>query len=551
MIGSRALLFIFLLSTTHIAVLYNKPRLTIMLVIDQFAYSYFPQLTPFFKHGFRFFLNNAINYKNAYYPHGIPSTAPGHTGLSTGVTPHYHGIIANSWCNPDGQKITADSDDSINAAVINPKGGYYDYAKGPCHIMVDSLSDQFALSSQPNTPRTALSLSMKSRSAICTANKKGKAIWFDIHTGCFTSSKAYYQELPEWLITFNKEKNLSELKQVTWDLVYPRKSCAYKFIDIDNYQYASKPSIVGKTSIIDHTAHNPFSTYQRTPAANKLLFDLALHSIKTHLQKNNEELLLWLCLSPLDMIGHEYGPQSREVIDMIYHLDVQVEEFMKSVEAIIKPEEILWALTADHGITPIPELLAARGYKNARRVHYTKIIPSLNAKIKKEVGVDDLICNCGFTQIYIKDSVWNGMTPAQLKNSTTLLTDEIKKVPGIKRIWSTQELTGSCFDPDSIENHYKNQLYPGRSGRFILQPEPFCVIDDFDRGTGHRTPYDPDTHVPLFIYQKDHLKPCVINERVWTLQLANTIAQILHISKPSASTYNVLPGLRIEKCGAQ
>lgn len=524
----------------------TKPRLTIIMVIDQFAYSYFPQLTPFFKHGFRFFLNNAINYKNAYYPHGIPSTAPGHTGLATGVTPSYHGIITNNWCNPLGVKIEADSDDAVNAAVINPRGGTYDYGKGPCNIMVDSLSDQFALSSQPNNPRTALSISIKSRSAICTANKKGKAIWFDINNGHFTSSKAYYDELPEWLISFNTEKNLSALSQVTWNLAYPRKSLAYKFIDIDNYQYAHHASIVGKTLPIDKAAQQPFKVYQRTPAANQLLFDLATHCIKTHLDQENKELLLWVCLSPLDMVGHEYGPQSREVVDLIYHLDAQIEQFMQTVEAIIKPEEILWALTADHGISPIPELLAARGYKNARRIEYQKVISPINAKIKKEIGIDHAICNCGFTQIFIKDEVWNKLTPEHVKSTNEIITQEIRKIPGIKRIWSAQELASGCFEPNSIESHYKNQLYPGRSGKFILQPEPFCVIDDFSTGTGHRTPYDPDTHVPLFLYQKGYLKTCVINERVWTLQLANTIANILHISKPSASTYNILPGLPVE-----
>lgn len=551
MIVRRSLLLVFLITILQSQVLLTKPRLTIILVIDQFAYSYFPQLTPFFQHGFRFFLNNAINYKNAYYPHGIPSTAPGHTGLSTGITPNAHGIIANSWCNPDGQKISADSDDTVTAAVINPLGGIYDYGKGPCHIMVDSLSDQFALSSQPNTPRTAISLAIKSRSAICTANKKGKAIWFDTQTGNFTSSKAYYDQLPEWLIVFNKEKELSKLEQFSWNLVYPRKSLAYKFNDIDNYQFASNPSIVDRSFTIDHKAHNPFKIYQRTPHANQLLFDLATHCIKTYLSHDKQELLLWLCLSPLDMIGHEYGPQSREVIDMIYHLDVQLEQFMKRIEELINAENILWALTADHGISPIPELLAARGYKNARRVDYAKVIPTLNAKVKKEIGIDNIICNCGFTQLYIKDSVWNGMSPEQQKKSSAIFMDETKKIAGIKRLWSSQELTNGCFDNNSIENHYKTQQYPGRSGRFVFQPEPFCIIDDFDKGTGHRTPYDPDTHVPLFLYQKGYLKPCNINERVWTLQLANSIAHILHISKPSASTYNILPGLKVNTCDTE
>ena len=80
---------------------------------------------------------------------------------------------------------------------------------------------------------------------------------------------------------------------------------------------------------------NRFALFERTPAANQLLLDLALHTIKTHVtRKSCQEMLLWVCLSPLDMIGHEYGPQSREAIDMIYHLDCQIERFMDCVSRL-------------------------------------------------------------------------------------------------------------------------------------------------------------------------------------------------------------------------
>ena len=52
-------------------------------------------------------MHHGIVYENANYPHGAPSTGPGHTGLNTGVTADYHGIISNNWCDFEGNKIGA------------------------------------------------------------------------------------------------------------------------------------------------------------------------------------------------------------------------------------------------------------------------------------------------------------------------------------------------------------------------------------------------------------------------------------------------------------
>ncbi len=202
----------------------KKPRLTVIMVVDQFAYSYLPKLSPYLKNGIKFLMQHGVVYENAYYPHAMPSTAPGHTDLSAGITADYTGIIGNNWFDELGNKIAADDDDPQQAAVINPRGGVYDYGKGPRNIMVDNISDQYVLAQEPGMPRVAISLSIKSRSAICTANKLGKAIWLDTESGNFTSSKAYYEKLPNWLVSFNQQKRLSNLRSVTWPLYYPRNS---------------------------------------------------------------------------------------------------------------------------------------------------------------------------------------------------------------------------------------------------------------------------------------------------------------------------------------
>ena len=173
----------------------QPPQLTIVIVIDQCAYRNLDKVRPFLRGGLRFLCDEGIFYTHIYVPYAWPATGPGHTTLNTGTLPKTHGIINNAWMNENGQRVNCDDDDSQQAAVLGLHG-VQSYGKSPHNIMVDGLSDQLVLQDQQHKNYQVWSISLKSRSAITTANKLGKAIWFDTTTGSFTSSKAYFNKLP-------------------------------------------------------------------------------------------------------------------------------------------------------------------------------------------------------------------------------------------------------------------------------------------------------------------------------------------------------------------
>ena len=73
--------------------------------------------------------------------------------------------------------------------------------------------------------------------------------------------------------------------------------------------------------------------------------------------------------------------------------------------------------------------------------------------------------------------------------------------------------------------------------------EPYCQITHYPKGTSHLSPYEYDTHVPLVMYQKNRIGHNVIHDKVWVPQLPTTLAYLLNIARPSASTYQILPGV--------
>ena len=71
-------------------------------------------------------------------------------------------------------------------------------------------------------------------------------------------------------------------------------------------------------------------------------------------------------LTPNDYVGHAYGPESLEVEDITYRTDQMLGEFVDFVNERLDGRPWIFVLTADHGVTPIPEL-AARWKLAAKR----------------------------------------------------------------------------------------------------------------------------------------------------------------------------------------
>ena len=95
----------------------------------------------------------------------------------------------------------------------------------------------------------------------------------------------------------------------------------------------------------------------------------------------------------------------------------------------------------------------------------------------------------------------------------------------------------------SINELFKNQLYPGRSGDLICKLQPYSAITKYPTGTHHRTPYEYDTHVPLAICWEGKIKKRIEHKKVLSIQIANTFAKLCEVPKPTASIEAPLPGV--------
>lgn len=506
------------------------PKLTVVFIIDQLRYQSLMNIKPYLKGGLKKFLDQGINFESAFWPHAMPSTGVGHAGLVTGTFAKNHGIIDNGWLDEKGNKTKCDDDTAERAAVFSPTG-FYDYGKSAHHLMVDNVSDQLIMQSTTKKQNKVFSVSLKSRAAIMLAGNLGKALWFDQEGMQFTSSKAYFSILPPWTIQFNKNKKVDETTR--WNLAYPKESKAYNSVRAMDYKYARLPQMYQTEVTQKHCLKTPF--------CQNLLFDLAQECLDQEFSDTLNTFVLFVSLSTLDKVGHVFGPDSIEYLDILYHLDKRLENFIITVYKRINPDDVLFILTSDHGDMPILEQLKDKGYSKTHRINKNKLITMLNKKIEKRFDVKNFIRHIDTPDIYITKESSCSLSEKTKKKIYSYIQNYLTKIPGIKKVWRQKELAKSSCESNQFEYFYKNQLFPSRSGELILQVFPYTLVSKNEKGTSHKSPYHYDTQVPLIFYQKGKLEQKGIKNSIWLPQVSATLAQLLEIPIPSAATFSALP----------
>src|SRR6185369_590281 len=93
------LLLCLALSTAGYSSAYNaRPKLVVVIVIDQFRGDYLERYRDQFgEGGFRLLLERGANFTDCNYDYANTHTAAGHATLLSGAYSNGHGIHANSW----------------------------------------------------------------------------------------------------------------------------------------------------------------------------------------------------------------------------------------------------------------------------------------------------------------------------------------------------------------------------------------------------------------------------------------------------------------------
>ena len=123
------------------------------------------------------------------------------------------------------------------------------------------------------------------------------------------------------------------------------------------------------------------ATIEMTQAADHYELDFADALIAGEkLGQGQTTDLLTISLSAHDAIGHRYGPDSEEEHAEVLGLDRSLDRFFTSLDKSIGLGNVWIALTADHGIAPVPADAAKLGL-NAATIDMQKLAANVNDAI--------------------------------------------------------------------------------------------------------------------------------------------------------------------------
>ncbi|BDD02029.1 alkaline phosphatase PafA [Persicobacter psychrovividus] len=524
----------------------KRPKLVIGIVVDQMRYDY---LTRFYDHyqdegGFKYLINNGINFTDMHYNYAPTTTGPGHATIWSGASPAFSGIANNHfYLREEGRKVYCVNDEQVNTIGQNNGSG----KKSPHRMLVSNLGDELKLSN--NHQSKVISVSLKDRSAILPAGYMADgAYWYDGGTGNFVSSSFYMDELPKWVKDYNRLKRSDELLKQPWELLLPSSAYSVSLSDDNPYEGTfyeeQKPTFPHDLPTISKKmrkdGRSAYYMLMHTPHGNTLVSEMAKQAIiSEQMGKHDFTDLLAISYSSTDKIGHQFAPASMEIQDTYLRLDRELGGLLKFVDQEVGMQDVLIFLTADHAGAQNAMYMVDKKFHNAKYVQTGEMVSHLQQKLTAKYGEGKWVLDMEGEQIYLNRKLINekGLELNAVQNYASQL---ILTQPSVQDAVSLNSLQSSSY-----ENHYKellaNGAHPTRSGDVFIIFHTGVILGKGKTGTSHSMTYNYDTHVPLLMMGFGLPKGVEISDKTRITQIAPTISNKMKISAPSCAFSPVLP----------
>lgn len=524
----------------------ERPALVVVLTIDQFRGDYLERFREHFvSGGFRRLLEQGANFTDCRYRHAVTKTACGHAVVLTGVHANVHGIVNNAWTDRDTLKRVNCVEDESVQTIGRPeaRGGVKlptaaaAAGSSPRNLLATTVGDELKL--VRNGAAKVIGLSSKDRSAILLAGKLADAAyWMD--KGTIVSSTHYMRELPEWVRRFNATGRVESYFGKTWDRLLPAE--AYDRLQgpddmpgehSDYGMGRTFPRVVNGGS--EQLGANFYEAFEGSPFKSEVLLDFARATVEhENLGGRGVTDLLCVSFSVNDVVGHNFGPDSHEVMDITLRTDRMLADFFAFLDRRVGLARCTIVFTADHGVAPLPERVkAASPAVSAGRIDSARLTKACEDALNAAFG--PLADNRKWLLV---DENWLFFQRGVLQEkklataaAEAVLRDALRTIDFVAEAYTRTELNAGDIEGAQAEG-VRLSHHPARAGDVYYHMKPFWV--DRKTGSNHGTPYTYDTHVPL-VWLGVGVTPGTHTRRVGVDDIAPTLAHILGLVAPPLS----------------
>jgi Type I phosphodiesterase / nucleotide pyrophosphatase len=525
-------------------------KLVVLVVFDQLRGDFPDRWKDHFgAAGFERMKREGVWYSNVRLPYSGSSTAPGHASLVTGATPSVHGIVENRWFDrARGQLVAAATFDGVERVPSDETATRERWpGLSPKRLLAPTVGD--ALKARAKTNRV-FSLALKDRAAVLMGGQNPDGAYcFDTGNGEFHTSAHYRDKLPGWVDAFDRSRIVYRWADKTWDRFGPRG--AYDALGPDDVPgegdhtvYGARRTFPYPLGASDDRSRNYFRALEYSGFGNELLWEFAKAAIDGEkLGRNGTTDLLCLSFGSNDMIGHAFGPDSHEVLDLTLRSDKLLGEIFAHLDATVGANRWSLVATADHGVCPLPEI-SVRQRPDARRVGLGDLL-GFDAHLDKVFGLRDgvpgqwlepglRIAAC-YPWLHLNrrhiDAM--GLKPAEVEAAAA---SWLRERPTPFAVVTRSEIESGRFvgeDERRFGSLVTASFHPDRAGDLcLIHPAFSLVYDPISTGTDHGTPHDYDRHVPILAFGAGVPKLGERTAPTSSLVVAPLLAKLLGIDPP-------------------
>ena len=395
----------------------EKPALTVLVVVDQMRPDYFTRYHAQFTGGFRRVYDRATLFLDGRQDHAMTETAPGHSTLLSGRAPSETGIVSNDF--------------GVNDPLFPIIAGGAGDAASPLRFKGTTLYD-WMLARDPAT--RVFSVSRKDRGAILPVGRAKRDVYWWTR-GMWGTSRYYRDSLPSWLQAYNRRPGWRSLSGATWEPLLPDSAYA----EPDSQPWEGN----GREKTFPHRAPADLDSLAHRiiyyPWMDSLTLDVALEGARQLQlgQRPGGSDLLVVSLSTTDRVGHDWGPDSKEMHDHLLRLDRWLGWFADSLERTVPGGRVLWVLSADHGSQSWAEYTAAHGGQ-AERPSMQPMTTRLRAAMRARWGSE--------FELFQEDGLLYGDTAAMrargidLRRLADSLEREARTLAGVYRTYTPRTI---------------------------------------------------------------------------------------------------------------
>jgi predicted AlkP superfamily pyrophosphatase or phosphodiesterase len=515
------------------------PKLVVLISIDQFRGDYIERYNRYFLPaksgatlgGFKYLMETGADFRNAAHNHIPTATGPGHATLMSGSEPAFDGIVGNEWFN----RKTGKSMYCVSDPLVETVGGTA-APMSPRNLLVTTVGDELKMAT--NGKSRVVGVAIKDRAAILMAGHAADTvIWLDYNLGKWITSTwfAPNKQLPAWVDALNGEKNIDKLAGKTWIPLLPADDYA-----VTRTAPSEQPGPNGQPFLHPmepQPGSKLYNGFITSPFGNDITLQAAERAIDAEkLGQRDVPDILVINLSSNDYVGHRFGPNSPEVMDMTVNTDRQLSRFINKLQHTIPGgmDNVALVVTGDHGVLPIPEEANDVYKTGAIRGVATAAVTAVKKALNAKYGEGAWVMGSGLYEqnLYLNRGLAaeKGLSMSDVERTAA---DAADAVPGVFAAYTRTQILANGLPTYAWRDRVLNGLNAKLGGDILVLEAPGDYAFD-GTGTGHQAVWDYDAHVPILLHARG-IKPGTYLKRVFTSGIAPTLCKLLGIESPTGN----------------